>query len=61
MTDEVIGYEANGKPIHSPKKGFVYTAAFILCSKCMAPISGMGGPRFGALCLKCHDENKKQE
>jgi hypothetical protein len=54
----VLGYYENGKQIIQPK-GWIYTAAFILCSKCGAAISGHGGPAPGAVCVPCHDKEKE--
>jgi hypothetical protein len=54
----VIGYYENGKQIIQPK-GFIYTQAFILCSKCNAAISDHGGPALGAVCVPCHDKELK--
>jgi hypothetical protein len=54
----VLGYYANGKQIIQPR-GYIYTAAFIMCCKCNAPISGHGGPAFGAVCVPCHDKDNK--
>jgi hypothetical protein len=50
---EPIGYTL--EPIYEIRKGAIATAAFILCSSCRAPISGHGGPRYNAICLKCAD------
>ena len=51
---EPIGYTL--EPIYSPRRGYVATAAFILCSSCRGAISSHGGPRYNALCLKCVDK-----
>ena len=60
MNEEIIGYNKVGKdqyqPITEPKKGYIYTAAIISCCKCHNIISGMGGPRPHAVCVKCADE-----
>ena len=50
-TSEPIGFTL--EPIYALKKGYVATAAFILCSSCNGPISSHGGPRYNSLCLKC--------
>jgi hypothetical protein len=55
----VIGYDKLGQPIRQPR-GLIYTQAFILCCQCNAPISGHGGPRYGSVCLSCHDKTKKE-
>ncbi len=57
----VLGYRANGEPIRECKKGFVYTAAVIACSKCNAFIRGMGGPAFNSLCVRCHEDKATGE
>ena len=51
---EPIGYEL--KPIYETRRGMIVTQAFILCSSCGSAISGHGGPRYNALCLKCIDK-----
>ncbi len=60
--DTIIGYTRTGKdtyePIYEPKRGFVYTQAFIICHECNTAISGCGGPRHNSLCLKCFDNYK---
>jgi hypothetical protein len=48
---EPIGYTL--EPIYAIRKGFVATAAFILCNSCNGAISSNGGPRYNAVCLKC--------
>lgn len=53
-----IGYEQVGEkwvPIVQPSKGYIYTAAVIFCRNCKDVISGMGGPRYNSVCLKCAD------
>jgi hypothetical protein len=54
--DPILGYDRDGNPIHETKRGCVYTAACILCQECRAFIRGMGGPRYGSICVKCHDK-----
>ena len=58
--NEIIGYDQVGKdkykPIMQPKQGYIYTAAIISCCKCNQVISGMGGPRLKAVCLKCANQ-----
>ena len=60
MTDEkIIGYDLvdnQCEPIYELKKGYVYTAALIICRRCSNMISGMGGPRFKPLCVNCEKE-----
>jgi len=48
---EPIGYSL--EPIYAPKRGTVVTQAFIMCHSCEDAISGTGGPRYNAICLKC--------
>jgi hypothetical protein len=56
MTNEpaVIGYTL--EPIHETPRGYITTHAFILCASCGSAISGSGGPRYNAVCLKCVDK-----
>jgi hypothetical protein len=51
---EPIGYTL--EPIYEPRRGTIVTQAFVLCSSCKGAISGTGGPRYNALCLKCIDK-----
>lgn len=51
---KVIGYTL--EPIHETAPGMIVTQAFILCSSCKSAISGHGGPRYNALCLRCVDK-----
>ena len=48
---KVLGYTL--EPIYEIPDGAIATAAFILCHSCNSPISGHGGPRYNAVCLKC--------
>jgi hypothetical protein len=48
---EPIGYTL--EPIYSVRKGFVATAAFILCNSCGGAISSHSGPKYNAICLNC--------
>lgn len=50
---EPIGYTL--EPVYAPRRGYVVTQAFILCSSCGSAISSSGGPRYNAVCLKCID------
>lgn len=60
--EEILGYEKDGLPIHPTKRGYIYTAACITCRECGKIIRGMGGPRFGSICIGCattgHQEAK---
>lgn len=49
-----IGYTL--EPIYELRKGYVATAAFVLCSSCRGAISSHGGPKYNALCLTCLDK-----
>ena len=51
---EPIGYKL--EPIYPIRRGYVATAAFILCSSCGGAISSSGGPGYNSLCLKCLDK-----
>lgn len=55
---DILGYRRDERgsltPIRQPK-GYIYTAAFIHCSECGTIISGMGGPKFNAICLNCYE------
>lgn len=57
MTEELLGYDKNGYPIHEVKRGHTYTAACINCAICRATIRGMGGPMFGSVCIRCYDKS----
>jgi hypothetical protein len=62
MTSEpILGYDKNGQPIHETKRGFVYTAACIVCCKCHAVIRGMGGPKYDSICVPCHEAKLKEK
>ena len=56
MTQEstVLGYTL--EPIHETPRGYITTHAFILCSSCGSAISGSGGPKYNAVCLKCIEQ-----
>lgn len=57
MTDQpILGYDKDDKPIHETKRGYIYTAACILCRECGEIIRGMGGPKHGSICTPCHDK-----
>lgn len=60
MDKPILGYYADGEPIHEVERGFITTAAFILCSQCQAAIRAMGGPSYGALCVPCHETKLKE-
>lgn len=61
MSDkDILGYSQNGDPIHECEKGYIYTAAVIICCKCNAFIRGMGGPKFGSLCVPCYEAKLKE-
>lgn len=56
MSEErrVLGYTL--EPIYETPPGSITTHAFILCASCRSAISGSGGPRYNAVCLKCVDQ-----
>lgn len=54
MSQEILGYKANGDPIHEIKPGMIATACTVSCSVCGAGIRGMGGPLRGAKCPACY-------
>ena len=57
--DDVLGYaptpDGGYEPIHNAKHGYVYTQAFILCSRCRTAIRPQGGPMLGAICKECYE------
>ena len=54
--EKILGYDKSGKPIHPPRRGYVYTQACVSCRECMEMISSVGGPMHGSICVACHDE-----
>lgn len=62
MSEEIKGYapteDGGWEPIIQPK-GYIYTMAFILCAQCRYPVSSIGGPRYGSLCLSCYEKKTK--
>ncbi len=48
---QVLGYTL--EPILETPPGYITTHAFILCASCGSAISGSGGPRYNAVCLRC--------
>ena len=50
----VIGYSM--EPIYRTPTGAITTHAFILCASCGSAISGSGGPKYNAVCLKCIEQ-----
>lgn len=53
----ILGYarlpDGAWEPIQAAKKGYIYTAAVITCSKCSTYIRSIGGPMEYSLCMKC--------
>jgi hypothetical protein len=47
----VIGYTL--EPLYEGSNGMIMTRAFVLCGSCGDAISGSGGPRYNAVCLRC--------
>lgn len=50
---EVLGYRANGTPIHETPHGALTTRALVLCTKCHITIKTTGGPMSDSLCVDC--------
>jgi hypothetical protein len=61
MDEPILGYDKDGRPIHEVERGYITTAAFILCSKCNAAIRSMGGPKYGSTCVICHEAKLKEK
>lgn len=61
MTDhKIIGYTERKDgfyPLYETPRGYIVTAAFILCKHCRGAIASMGGPRYDAVCLTCYEKN----
>lgn len=59
MDEQILGYAKVGKdswePIHQCKRGYVYSAAVVVCQKCGKFIRGMGGPMH-ARCVECYNQ-----
>lgn len=56
---ELIGYterEEGFYPMYEAQRGFITTAAFILCKYCRGAIAAHGGPRYDAVCITCYDK-----
>lgn len=58
MTDTILGYTKDGKPIKPIKPGMVATACVVSCVECGHFIRGMGGPMYGAKCVLCHGKEQ---
>ena len=57
---KIIGYterEEGFYPLYEGQRGFITTAAFILCKYCRGAIDSMGGPRYDAVCLTCYEKD----
>lgn len=54
---EVLGYRADGTPIHPVPKGSITTCAFVQCCECHAAIRSNGGPMLGARCPRCYGDS----
>ena len=57
---KLIGYterEEGFYPLYASHRGFITTAAFILCKYCRGAIDSMGGPRYDAVCLTCYEKD----
>ena len=61
MSDrKLIGYterEEGFYPLYESERGFITTAAFILCKYCRGAIAPMGGPKYDAVCLTCYEKD----
>jgi hypothetical protein len=55
IMDKILGYTKEGLPIYTAAKGSIVTKAFILCGLCDKVISFTGGPKWGSLCVGCHE------
>jgi hypothetical protein len=56
---KLIGYterEEGFYPMYEAGRGYITTAAFILCKYCRSPIAAMGGPRYDAVCIPCYEK-----
>lgn len=58
--NKILGYYPNGTPIYEIPRGYVTTAAFVICSEpdCNRPIRSNGGPIRDALCVSCYQIKK---
>jgi hypothetical protein len=57
---KIIGYterEEGFYPLYESQRGFITTAAFILCKYCRGAIDSMGGPKYDAVCLSCYEKD----
>ena len=57
---KLIGYterEEGFYPLYERERGFIVSAAFILCKYCRGAIDSMGGPRYDAVCLSCYEKD----
>ena len=62
---KIIGWErlssGNWRPIEDHGDGYFVTEAFVTCNECHRCISGYGGPRTYALCLRCFNEAESKK
>jgi len=62
--ESVLGYINKGRgqwePIEEIPRGYIVTAAFVMCCNCLAPIRSNGGPIYRAWCLKCYEEKNNE-
>jgi hypothetical protein len=57
---KLIGYterEEGFYPLYEIPRGYIVTAAFILCKYCRGAIAPMGGPKYDAVCLSCYEKD----
>ena len=59
IKEEILGYYADGRPIHPPKRGSLVTQACILCRSCKEVISTCGGPGLMSICIDCYKKENK--
>jgi hypothetical protein len=62
---KIIGWErlhsGNWRPIEDQGDGYHVTEAFVNCNECHRCISGFGGPKTYALCIRCFNEAEKNK
>ena len=77
MTNEILGYteellEVDGEydyhsrsyifePVRDIRRGFIATAAILMCRDCHKPLRSMGGGDNRSLCLNCYDVLKLRD
>ncbi len=64
VVDGSIDYQQRSytfAPIQDGQRGFITTAAFLLCSSCNTAISSSGGPGYRSYCPSCYELLKLQD